>query len=101
MVVDGDYRVQLWSAGAERLTGLRAFEAEGLPLFELDLGLPGDGVTTALRRVVRQGESAGPLDVALTDRFGRPQRRRLVASPLRTTDGAVGGAVVTLADVPV
>ncbi len=99
MVVDTDYRVQLWNGGSERLTGLRAFEAEGRHLLELDLHLPVDEVRTVLRSVVAGG-LPGPVDVDLTDRFGRPARRRLTVSPLLRAADDVHGAVVTLADTP-
>ena len=100
VVVDSGFRVQLWNGGAERLTGLRSFEAEGRQLLELDLALPVDQVRTALRSVVVAGEVPAPLDVDLSDRFGRPQRRRLTATPLVQRTGDVHGAVVTLADLP-
>ena len=98
VVVDAEYRVQLWNGGAEHLTGLRAFEAEGKLLLELETDLPAELVRTALRSVVVAGEVPPPLDVVLTDRFGRPQRRRLTATPLLRAQGDVHGAVVTLAD---
>jgi two-component system CheB/CheR fusion protein len=100
VVVDLDYRVQLWNGGAERLTGLRPFEAEGHRLLELDLHLPSDAVRRVLRSVVVAGEVPEPVVIDLVDRFGRPQRRRLTASPLLRADGEVHGAVVTLADHP-
>ncbi len=100
VVVDTDYHVQLWNGAAERLTGLRAFEAEGRPLLELDLRLAVDDVRTVLRSVVIGGELPGPVDVDLTDRFGRPARRRLTVTPLLRASGHLHGAVVTLADTP-
>ena len=98
VVVDTDYRVQLWNGAAERLTGLRSFEAEGRPLLDLDVHIPADKVIAALRSVVVAGEVPSPVDVDLTDRFGRPQRRRLTATPLLRAQGGVHGAVLTLAD---
>ena len=44
--------------------------------------LPVEQVRAALRSVVIAGEVPAPVDVDLTDRFGRPQRRRLTATPL-------------------
>ncbi len=100
VVVDTESRVQLWNGGAERLTGLRAFEAEGRHLLQLDVELPVEQVRAAVRAVVIAGEVPGPVDVDLTDRFGRPQRRRLTATPLLRAHGEVHGAVLTLADSP-
>jgi two-component system CheB/CheR fusion protein len=98
VVVDADYRVQLWNGAAERLTGLRSFEAEGRPLLDLEIDVPAEQVRTALQSVVVAGEVPTPVDVELTDRFGRPQRRRLTATPLVRGQGGVHGAVLTLAD---
>ena len=100
VVVDTDYRVQLWNGGAERLTGLRSFEAEGRRLLELDLHLPSEQVRAVLRAVVVEAARPGPVDIALVDRFGRAQSRRLTVTPLQRSGGAVQGAVVTLADTP-
>lgn len=104
VVVDADHRVQLWNGGAERLTGVRAFEAEGRRLLELDLHLHlhlhAAPVRAVLRSVVVAGELPGPVDVDLTERFGRVRRRRLTATPLVRAEGEVHGAVVTLADAP-
>ena len=99
-VVDSDYRVQLWNTGAERLTGLRAFEAEGLRFLDLDLDLPVDEVHGALRAVVVQGEERASLDVEVTNRFGRRSTRTVVVSGLRRGRADVRGAVVTFADAP-
>ena len=98
VVVDTDYRVQLWNGAAERLTGLRAFEAEGRRLPDLAIDLPTQQVRDALRSVVIAGEVPSPVDVEMLDRFGRPQRRRLTATPLLRGQGQVHGAVVTLSD---
>ena len=100
VVVDADYRVQLWNAGAERLIGLRAFEAEGRRLVELEVGLPDEQLRSCLREAVLQGRTPEPVDVPLQDRFGRPQTRTLSISPLRRADAEVTGAVVTLTDAP-
>ena len=100
VVVDTDYRVQLWNGGAERLTGLRAFEAEGRRILDLEVHVPAEQVRGVLRSVVIAGEVPGPVDVELKDRFGRPQRRRLTATPLVRAEGEVHGAVLTFADTP-
>jgi two-component system, chemotaxis family, CheB/CheR fusion protein len=100
VVVDGDYRVQLWNSGAERLSGLRAFEAEGLRFLDLDLDLPVDEVHGLLRAVVVQGRERATLDVQVTNRFGRRHTRTLVVSRLFRGQQQVGGAVLTLLDSP-
>jgi len=101
-VVDANYRVQLWNPAAERLTGLRAFEAQGLPLMELDLDLPLDELRAALRGAGHHNGDGTVVEADISNRFGKPVRRRLLAAPLRSgTDAdSLRGVVVTLADVP-
>jgi two-component system CheB/CheR fusion protein len=99
VVVDADHRVQLWNGGAEQLTGLRSFEAEGRRLLDLELNLPRDRVRSLLRGVLVEAEPSTQLEVELSDRFGRGQRRHVTATPLLRA-GEVSGAVVTFADRP-
>jgi two-component system CheB/CheR fusion protein len=95
VVVDGDYRVQLWNSGAERLTGLRAFEAEGLLLLDVGLGLPVDEMHAALRGVISGELTVGEVVADVPNRFGRTSRRTLRATSLRNN---AKGAVVTFED---
>jgi two-component system CheB/CheR fusion protein len=98
-VIDPEYRVQLWNVGAERLTGLRAFEAEGLLLLDIELGLPVDELHTVLRKVLA-GEV--PQDVvrgAVSNRFGQEVQRTITATTLKGSRTEVRGAVLKLVDV--
>lgn len=95
-VVDGDYRVQLWNFGAERLTELRAFEAEGLLLLDVGLELPIDEVHAARRGVIAGEIATGEVVADVSNRFGRTSRRTLRATSLRNN---AKGAVVTFEDV--
>jgi two-component system CheB/CheR fusion protein len=95
VVVDADYRVQLWNSGAERVTGLRAYEAEGLLLLDIALHLPVDQVHRALRTVVTGEQSRAEVVGTGTDRFGQDHRRVLTAIALPTESR---GALVTLVD---
>jgi two-component system CheB/CheR fusion protein len=95
IVVDGGYRVQLWNSGAERLTGLRAFEAEGLLLLDVGLGLPVDEMHAALRGVISGELTVGEVVADVPNRFGRTSRRTLRATSLRNN---AKGAVVTFED---
>jgi two-component system CheB/CheR fusion protein len=98
MVVDGDYRVQLWNTGAEQVSGLRAFEAEGLLLLDIPLDLPVADVHRVLRTVVTGEQSRAEVEGTVTNRFGKDQRRLLTAIALPTESR---GALVTLVDKPV
>ncbi|HEU0101137.1 MAG TPA: CheR family methyltransferase [Mycobacteriales bacterium] len=98
VVVDADARVQLWNTGAERLTGIRSFEAEGLHLLDLGLDLPADEVRGVLRDIVVLGQQRAELEATIVNRFGRRHQRRMLAHPLRRRQGDVHGAVLTLVD---
>jgi two-component system CheB/CheR fusion protein len=98
VVIDGDFRVQLWNAGVERLTGLRSFEAEGLRLTDLAIGLPGEQVRSALRDVVLDGVDSRAVEEIITTRFGHPAMRRMTVVPLRRATGPVTGGVITIDD---
>jgi PAS domain-containing protein len=46
--------VQVWNGGAERLTGLRAFEAEGRRLLDLDMQVPTQAPVLVVRGSTRR-----------------------------------------------
>jgi PAS domain S-box-containing protein len=96
-VVDAADRVLLWNSAAERLTGLQEAHARGMPLVELELGMPQDQLRSALRSVAVHGDAV-VLQAAVANRFGEPVRRRLTATPLPGEAGQVRAVVVTLTD---
>ena len=80
VVVDTGDAVQLWNGGAERLTGVRAFEAEGRRVLDLDLSLPVDRVRAALlRQVVVEARPPAPV----RRRAHRPLRPAPAPAPHR------------------
>ena len=86
VVVDTDYRVQLWNGGAERLTGLRSFEAEGRRLLELD---DRPAHPAGARRPAAGGHRRGGAD----PRRGRAARPlRPAAAPAADRHPAAAGA---------
>ncbi len=98
VVTDGDLRVVLWNGGAERLTGLRGFEAEGRPLLELELGLPVTALRGVLREVLVLGQDRGEIEATVRNRFGSRHLRRLRVHPLHRGSDGVSGAVITIVD---
>ncbi|MCU1599729.1 MAG: cheR [Frankiales bacterium] len=97
VVVDGDYRVQLWNQGAERLTGQRAFEVEGLLLLDTALEMPLDELHALMRRSIVEGKE-NEISTELTNRFGKNIRRTVSAVPLRRDNGRPRGAVISILD---
>ncbi len=98
VVVDLDGRVQLWNSGAERLTGHRSFEAEGVPLAQLDLTFRDEEVALALRQVLHRGQARAELETSARNRFGDQHVRRLLVLPLRERTGEVTGAALTITE---
>lgn len=96
-VVDRDLRVTVWNAWAADLWGVRADEAAGQHLLNLDLGLPLHEIGQAVRGVLGGEEPAGgdgPLVLDAVNRRGRPIRVQVTVSPLVGTPGPAGALVV-------
>jgi len=98
-VVDRDGRVQLWNRQATELWGVRADEAVGRGLVDLDIGLPVTEVDPLVRRVLAQ-EDGDALELDAVNRRGRHIRVRVGGSPVRGADGQVGGAILVVDQLP-
>jgi two-component system CheB/CheR fusion protein len=94
IVVDADQTVQAWNAGSTELWGVRAEEAQGEHLWSLDIGLPMDGVGTALGTVLAGREERAEVELAATNRRGRQLRVEVTCLPLGHGDGQAPGAVL-------
>jgi two-component system CheB/CheR fusion protein len=97
IVVDRDERVQVWNEGSTDLWGVRGDEAAGQQLRGLDIGLPLDGVGTALDRVLGGGDDRAEVVVDATNRRGRPVTLRVTCLPLGGGPAGVTGAVMLTA----
>jgi two-component system CheB/CheR fusion protein len=85
-VVDRDGRVQVWNKGAEELWGLRQTEALEQDLLALDIGLPAEQVTTAVRAVLDGGTARERMEIDAVDRRGRPIVCVTTVLPLAAAD---------------
>jgi two-component system CheB/CheR fusion protein len=97
-VVDRSLAVQVWNAHSSELWGLRSDEAEGESLLSLDLGLPVEKLSGALRAVL-DGESRVELRVEATNRRGHPIDCRIVALPLSVDGGDVSGTILLMEEL--
>ncbi|BBX16507.1 hypothetical protein MDUV_13670 [Mycolicibacterium duvalii] len=95
-VVDRQMRVMLWNRKCEELWGLRRDEALGVPLSNLDIGLPTEAVKPLLGRVFVDAGSIEEMTVDAVDRRGRSTRIRLMCTAFRGTDDSVNGAVLLM-----
>jgi two-component system CheB/CheR fusion protein len=98
-VLDQTLSVQLWNRRAEDLWGLRDSEVIGKPFLVLDIGLP----VSQLQALVHgglSGNQARTQVVEATTRRGRRVQCRVTATPLLAAEGAVGGVVLLMEELP-
>jgi two-component system, chemotaxis family, CheB/CheR fusion protein len=98
-VLDRSLAVQVWNAHSSELWGLRSDEAEGENLLSLDVGLPVEKLSGALRDVLNNGESRVELRVEATNRRGRPIDCRIVALPLSIDGQGVSGTILLMEEL--
>jgi two-component system CheB/CheR fusion protein len=99
IVVDREQRVQIWNAESAELWGVRSDEANGQHLFGLDIGLPLDGVRTALRGVLAGTEERADVELDALNRRGRAVRVNVTLLPLGLAPDTVSGAILLTAPV--
>jgi two-component system CheB/CheR fusion protein len=91
MVISADLRVQAWSEWAQEQWGIRADEAIGMSLADLDVGLPLTEVENLVKAVLA-GDGAVESEVDAVNRRGRHVRVRIRATALQAgtaLDGVV------------
>ena len=96
VVIDHEYRVQVWSHRAEDLWGVRADEVSQSHFLNLDIGLPVAELRPAIRSVLGGAQDQQEVTVAATSRRGKPIDCRVTVSPLRRENRAVGGAILLM-----
>ena len=96
VVVDRDYRVQVWNDRAEDLWGLRQEEAHQAQFLNLDIGLPVGELRAPIRDVLAGTRDQVSVVVAATSRRGRPIECRVSVSPMRQPDRTVSGAILLM-----
>jgi two-component system CheB/CheR fusion protein len=95
-VIGSDLRVLVWNPRSEDLWGLRSAEVVGLSLLTLDMGLPVEQLTGAIRTVLAgQGELV-EVDLLATNRRGRAMQCHVVCTPLLTADRTVRGVILLM-----
>jgi two-component system CheB/CheR fusion protein len=94
VVVNTDLRVRVWSPGAEDMWGVRADEAEGMFLTDLDIGLPVGEITPLLRQTLEG--APGRTEVDGMNRRGRPLRMEVQSRLLADADGRSQGVILVM-----
>jgi two-component system, chemotaxis family, CheB/CheR fusion protein len=98
IVVDTDLTVKVWSPGGEELWGLRANEAEGLPLPSLDIGLPVTSLVPQLHRMLAGASHEDTAVISAVNRRGRPVSMQMGCTLLRDEDGSAQGVILVMND---
>jgi two-component system CheB/CheR fusion protein len=96
VVVDCDYRVQVWNDRAEDLWGVRASEAGQAHFISLDIGLPVSELRLPIRAVLGGNQDYVELTLPATNRRGKAIECHVGISPLRRQEGSVEGAILMM-----
>jgi two-component system, chemotaxis family, CheB/CheR fusion protein len=91
-VVDRELRLLGWNRHAEDLWGVRADEAIGQHLLNLDFGLAVAQLRPTLRSCISGEGNGEPVFMEATSRRGKAIRCRIVCTPLVAAGGEVRGA---------
>jgi two-component system, chemotaxis family, CheB/CheR fusion protein len=82
VVMDRELQVQVWSAKAEDLWGVRESEVEGKNFLGLDIGLPIEQLKTTLRGALAGQGHGDSLILPATNRKGQQIQCRVTCNPL-------------------
>jgi two-component system CheB/CheR fusion protein len=96
VVVDKDLRVLSWNTQSEDLWGLRAAEAVGSSILTLDIGLPVEQLTSAIRSVLSGQSPLMEVDLLATNRRGKAIQCHVVCTPLLTAERVVRGVILLM-----
>ncbi|MFC7673422.1 CheR family methyltransferase [Mycolicibacterium sp. GCM10028919] len=96
VVVDQQLRVAVWNRGCEELWGLRAEEATGRSLLDLDVGLPTAELKPLIGAAFVDPDTSSEAVVDTFNRRGKPTRVRVTCSSFQTTGLGVTGAMLLM-----
>jgi two-component system, chemotaxis family, CheB/CheR fusion protein len=98
LVVDPDRTIRLWNQWAEDLWGLRSDEVRGVPIADLDIGLPVDQLLAAIDACMEGRSTIEERTLAATNRRGQSIDCRVVCTAL-TMRGSIEGVIVWMEDL--
>jgi two-component system CheB/CheR fusion protein len=96
VVVDRDYRVQVWNHRAEQLWGVRGDEAHQAHFLGLDIGLPVGDLKAPIRDVLTGAKDHLEITVPAVNRRGKPIQCRVSMTPLRELDKVINGVILLM-----
>ncbi|MEY4583155.1 MAG: hypothetical protein RL701_7858, partial [Pseudomonadota bacterium] len=95
VVIDLEFHIQVWSSRAQDLWGLRADEVQGKHFLNLDIGLPVEKLSGAVRACMAGDDQFNEVTLIATNRRGRPIAITVMLSRL-TQDGQAAGAILLM-----
>jgi two-component system CheB/CheR fusion protein len=99
VVIDQALRVLSWNTRSEDLWGLRAAEAVGSSFFTLDMGLPVEQLTGAIRAVMAGQSTLMEVDLLATSRRGKAIQCHVVCTPLLSAERTVRGVILQMEEM--
>ncbi|HEY7498846.1 MAG TPA: CheR family methyltransferase [Vicinamibacterales bacterium] len=99
IVLDHDYRVQVWNRGAEQLWGVRGDEAVQSNFLGLDIGLPLVDLKSGVRDVLSGAEDHLEKTLPAVNRRGKTIQCRVGITPLRHLDRTIAGVILSMEEV--
>jgi two-component system CheB/CheR fusion protein len=100
VVVDHDLKVLLWNSWAENLWGLRAREAQGQSLLDLDIGLPVEQLRAPTQAFLEGETDHQEILVDATNRRGKGVRCHVTFTPCLDPNGGRHGLVLLMEEKP-
>ena len=98
VVLDNQQHVLVWNKRAEDLWGLRSDEVLAKHFLGLDIGLPVAALKQPLRDTLTNGHDGAEIEVAATNRRGKPTRVHVALTRLRNSDGGTRGVILVMND---
>ena len=98
LVVDPDRTIRLWNRWAEDLWGLRSAEVRGVPIADLDIGLPVEQLRSAVEACIEGRSAIEERTITATNRRGQSIDCRVVCTAL-TMRGSIEGVIVWMEDL--
>jgi two-component system CheB/CheR fusion protein len=96
VVVDREFRVQVWNHRSEDLWGVRPNEVQNSQFLGLDIGLPVSELHQPIRDVLTGAREHQDVTVAATSRRGKSITCRVTIAPLRHGDRSIRGAILLM-----
>jgi two-component system, chemotaxis family, CheB/CheR fusion protein len=98
VVTNSELQVMVWNDRAADMWGLRANEVEGLPLVELDIGLPVEKLKQPIRECIEDGSTSRRVLLEAVNRRGRNFQCQVTVNAFRSSDDGSRGAILLMSE---